>query len=100
MQSFDRQGTCVGFCGPTEERIVIASFGHVDNRIDEAFACFNYTNAISETTAIADMSNDRQSDRAEKQVLLRTISSEDLILFSRLLNRSQNKLLFRFIKTR
>ena len=79
----------MGFCGATEERIVNASFGHVDNRIDEALLCFNYTNAISETTAIADMSNDRQSDRAEKQVLLRTISSEDLILFSRLLNRQR-----------
>jgi len=27
---------CVGFCGATEERIMIASFEHVDNRIDEA----------------------------------------------------------------
>jgi hypothetical protein len=26
----------VGSCGSTEERIAIASFGHVDNRIDEA----------------------------------------------------------------
>ena len=57
MQSFDRHGTCVGFCGPTEERIVIASIGHVDNRIDEALPCFSNANAISETTAIADMSN-------------------------------------------
>ena len=34
MQSFDRQGTCVGYCGPTKERIAIASVGHVDNRIN------------------------------------------------------------------
>ena len=32
MQSFDRHGTCVGFCGPPEDRIVIASVGHGDNR--------------------------------------------------------------------
>jgi hypothetical protein len=29
--SFSRHGACVGFCGATEERIMIASFEHVDN---------------------------------------------------------------------
>ena len=54
MQSFDRHGACVGFCGATEERIMIASFEHVDNRIDEALPVYVHE-AISETTAIADI---------------------------------------------